>query len=768
MESWFRDVGRPALAEALTGICDRIESDFDDASRASARENERLAAELQAQKHDASRADSLERENLALKAEVESLKGALRSDAQPKDPSESSERARESRVPLANRSADQVSSPRQSDDPAQVDIGNIKLPELKAAYIRAETKYSKLYDKYLELKDTLTESKNLLRERTAAYHRWVSHANQLKEQSETRSRRIKKLEARLGEAAQGSLNLSFVSDTSEGNQAAAPAPTAAKQSTPEVDRLDPVRSNSILRDAPPMGSTAISTGADHGPPPPAIEQVPGPEVDAQNRRSCMENEIIGPDECEIDTESETPCLPPLPQDCELLTQSTIVKEEPSSDTPIVVSERCLRKRKHSGDENGHPPSLTRIKIESNVQPLATAERRRFVPQESMDFDAEASRVHTPKKHNRWLPTHEDDSSSSPNPLLYREDDNHHLRRPRRRAPAKTEQHGTRASLNYETLPNAHRGEYRRQHTSALAPLDPNSIPQQGLQASRRFEPNKSSALPPGLASLAEDCDQENIPVTTSTPKMRPGGVLSGLLNSPSSEHEPISLSSSRRAKRRGEFPSGKDNPKELSKTRQVPKGSGVSGHSRTLGIHKQKDKADGVGRRGLRHRPVSELGLDDFKVNPNVNDGYNYAYTDVVRSRDERAGLQGCISENCCGPKVRALARVELDMTGPVDIQVFLESHLGDECYKLATMSKQEKENMWLAARMREIANKSGRHRHRYQRLSTPPGFWRTDFPSTQEVEEDREAAARMVREAVEERHREALQPGGRWLFQDE
>ena len=62
----------------------------------------------------------------------------------------------------------------------------------------------------------------------------------------------------------------------------------------------------------------------------------------------------------------------------------------------------------------------------------------------------------------------------------------------------------------------------------------------------------------------------------------------------------------------------------------------------------------------------------------------------------------------------------------------------------------------------------SVKHRQAFERRSTPPGFWRTDMPTTQEEEDDRAKAREMVKAKVEERWREAMREGGRWLFKDE
>ena len=100
--------------------------------------------------------------------------------------------------------------------------------------------------------------------------------------------------------------------------------------------------------------------------------------------------------------------------------------------------------------------------------------------------------------------------------------------------------------------------------------------------------------------------------------------------------------------------------------------------------------------------------------------------------------------------------------------QRLLEEYLGDDRNRLTTMTAEERREMLLEAKTRYLADKHGRHRHAYERRSTPPGFWRTDMPSTQEIEADRQEARELERKKVEERYREAMKGGGRWLFRDE
>jgi hypothetical protein len=176
----------------------------------------------------------------------------------------------------------------------------------------------------------------------------------------------------------------------------------------------------------------------------------------------------------------------------------------------------------------------------------------------------------------------------------------------------------------------------------------------------------------------------------------------------------------------------------------------------------------------LRVRALDKLNLHDFKVNPNYNQGYDFAFTEVVRDQTTRKCLQGCSKPECCGHKFRALVEINRNTGKPPTLsqeeadEILLDNFMGDNAYKLRNMSKAEKEELLLQAKTRDIANKYGRHRHAYERRTSPPGFWRTDFPTTQEEIEDREKAKEKAREEVAKRYKEAMRPGGAFIFRDE
>lgn len=171
----------------------------------------------------------------------------------------------------------------------------------------------------------------------------------------------------------------------------------------------------------------------------------------------------------------------------------------------------------------------------------------------------------------------------------------------------------------------------------------------------------------------------------------------------------------------------------------------------------------------LRQKPISELKLSDFKPNPSYNQGYSFAFAETVRKRADRACLMGCTRPECCGSTFRALAAAAAPLSSSQE-EKLLEEHLGDayDGMQFSQMSPEERKELVLQARTRELANKHGKHRHAYERQTTPPGYWRVDFPTTQEEREDREKAAELERKLVGERWAEAMRKGGRYVFRDE
>ncbi|OQD80564.1 hypothetical protein PENANT_c034G09301 [Penicillium antarcticum] len=174
-----------------------------------------------------------------------------------------------------------------------------------------------------------------------------------------------------------------------------------------------------------------------------------------------------------------------------------------------------------------------------------------------------------------------------------------------------------------------------------------------------------------------------------------------------------------------------------------------------------------------RARPLRCLGLEHFSINPARNQGLDFAYDAVVRKKDDRKCISGCTRPGCCGDRFRAMARLG-GLSGrsgakqEEEDQIILQEYLGEDSRLIQTLKGQDRENLLVEAQARALANQYGRHRHTHQRAQSPPGFWRTEMPDTQDEQSDREAAERLEREKVEERYREAMRPGGLWTWADE
>ena len=187
----------------------------------------------------------------------------------------------------------------------------------------------------------------------------------------------------------------------------------------------------------------------------------------------------------------------------------------------------------------------------------------------------------------------------------------------------------------------------------------------------------------------------------------------------------------------------------------------------------QTGSPSGSRNQPLRDRLLDELTLQDFKVNPKSNQGYGYAFREVVRKQADRRCLPGCTKLDCCGGQFRALAEAtrDRDKTPTASQQEadekIIKDFLGDNSHKAQNMTEAERHETLIRALARDMSNKMGKHRHAYERRQSPPGYWRSDFPDTQEQIQDREKARELEREQLLHRYEEAMR-GGVYLFRDE
>ncbi|KAK7203472.1 hypothetical protein BZA70DRAFT_282577 [Myxozyma melibiosi] len=146
--------------------------------------------------------------------------------------------------------------------------------------------------------------------------------------------------------------------------------------------------------------------------------------------------------------------------------------------------------------------------------------------------------------------------------------------------------------------------------------------------------------------------------------------------------------------------------------------------------------------------------LEDFIVNPSYANqhGIPHAFHEVTRNREERACLHGTDCARCKDFYAAAGPHVGLP-SGP-------RWNDKSPAAGVAVASPS------VTAREKSLIDKVSRHKSNWEEPPSPPGFWRSDFPNTQEAAEDRAEARRRNREKVGERLEEALR-NGRFLFKD-
>lgn len=703
--------------------------------------------------------EKLEQENRALKDEVAALRSQLEAAS-----SASGMQDVASPVPLATR---QPLGEISANTPGRT-AGLKVYPKQLNVENDVDAKYAELQEEYAKL---ATSCERLRRVKDAT----DAGARKQRQQKENWRQYAEKLEAKLGKLK------------AEDHERGVQLRSSTEPTRPHADSQG-VRVDGERGDPRPVPSLKEVRGSSVCPQPSTSASFSGfemaglreltPRRATSNPPDARQTEFVEPTaESTQDDDDDAPedSLPQLPPNEDTPTDTTI-KNEPSSDLPVVVFERRVGKRKHMDDLRDDMRSGTPRKFKTEEQgsdPLVTGESHHFSPQESLDLDIDGS-MPTPRKM-RILQMQERCEVISP--------DNHNTR-------------GRSGIFDLWSL---------RAATSLTAVVEPPRNPAKELYDYAR--PRKTAAhsglkLTHGIASLAEDGYEPTHSgqrAQTRDELADAPSRLSTLLNnsSPAVQAQAPILRPNRQSRETSRsnawltdtparvLPFGKCDAKDSDNTPTTSKsmiGDGLHWPTaNTKAVSRVQtprtttpltSKYKGTTKR-LRDMPLASLKLDDFKINPKFNNGHNFAFTEVVRNKDERAEIPGCVDPQCCGKHFRAMAQSELEAAGPslthraADIAL-LEDYLGDQVYKLGSMSRQEKEELWLEAKTRELANKHGKHRHRFTRRQSPPGFWNADFPSTQENQADRAEGERREKRMLEERYMEAMRDGGRWLFRDE
>lgn len=601
----------------------------------------------------------------------------------------------------------------------------------KAECLRVSTKFNSLSENFKKALDALRKRKN---ERD----RWIEHAELLE-------KKVKAAEEEHGIAIFERRNRTARPTATPGTKTeATPSPNTSFMSDAGLDQAD--------LELPPLAAASLSDQASDQASDPAAKKVTSPKSESTQG----ESEARGSDD-----------LPELPSSDG--PDEVTIKQQPSSDPPVFVSERPVKKRKRDMPQPDETP-IRKIKAEPSDEssPLVTTGQNTLDLQDSIDLGEVVRKMTTPRKRRELGQASRklfEAATTTPTPLYVRPDLNPQTARPSFRSSALTP-----LSVNQMNLPRMVNSVGAKPRSDKPAPL------QKGLSD--------------GISSLAEDggvYKKDTAGHERSAAKPIPRGRLDALLNNRTiSENEPLTRSNPRPRPRANlpddlSIPGRRELPFERERrARDTPTNQQTSTAARSaiLGSRMQPpDTRSPLAHKGgnslLRNKAPTELGPEDFKINPLANDGLDFAYTEVVRNKDDRGAMSGCTDMHCCGKKWRSMALSQrpdppLTPAQRQEEQKLLEKYLGELAYRLSSMSKEERDELWVEAKTQDLADKYGKHRHRYSRMRSPPGYWNPDFPSTQELEAERAEAARREKQTVQERYREAMRPGGRWIFRDE
>lgn len=458
--------------------------------------------------------------------------------------------------------------------------------------------------------------------------------------------------------------------------------------------------------------------------------------------------------------------------------------ENDSDEPIVISERSLKRKRpgnkqHNASNAGKDTCVSnqtltnpvRVKSEPELSsPHSTPAHHSLVkPNDSIDLDDVGDRTVTPRKRRRvWA-------------CLYGEEDISRTGKDEGGIRLLAE---AAAQTKYPRSPNGRVGHHSRTpdsplkgrlfnqdricdsettsvHTrrNVLGVMDPN----------RRMLPNVKDH------SLSQQCAIQ-IPQTSHGLPSRDG--CHPITESKWSAKGAAIL---------------RDRDREM--TAERPNLPPLSSHFETERKHERTLSA----MEALEPPVVSRLYPEDFTLNPQHNQGLNYAYSEVIRGQHARRCLNGCTRPDCCGTLLRKAVEIggyiappkprlsnainnvnendaEEDQDQDQDQdQQLLDEYLGHIKHRLKALPESQRKELLLQAKTENFAKLYGKHRTSAGggggggvyggRPSTPPGFWNADMPTTQEEIENRKCANEMERRKVEQMYREAMRPNGRYLL---
>ncbi|KAF3197464.1 hypothetical protein TWF192_000720 [Orbilia oligospora] len=158
--------------------------------------------------------------------------------------------------------------------------------------------------------------------------------------------------------------------------------------------------------------------------------------------------------------------------------------------------------------------------------------------------------------------------------------------------------------------------------------------------------------------------------------------------------------------------------------------------------------------------PDNPFSPSKYRINKSKNEGLDFAFSEVVRNRARKDCLPKCIKE-CCRDLASGRLHEMWKPPAPYESAKFGARDSSPPDKEEIETKDNEQYKEWNAAREKSERNlQFGRHRAQHQKAPEVMGYWESDFPTTQLLEEQRKDSERRHMEKGFDRYEQATKGG--------
>ncbi|KAK6498543.1 hypothetical protein TWF481_011131 [Arthrobotrys musiformis] len=192
--------------------------------------------------------------------------------------------------------------------------------------------------------------------------------------------------------------------------------------------------------------------------------------------------------------------------------------------------------------------------------------------------------------------------------------------------------------------------------------------------------------------------------------------------------------------------------------KRAPEGlQGGSSHKKKQRIEEPTTPTEATAK-----KPDNPFSPSKYRINKAKNDGLDFAFGEVVRDKARKDCLPKCVKE-CCRDLASGKLHEMWEPPAPYTSAKFgardSSPPAPDEDGGEAKRNQQY--NDWNIAREKSERNlQFGRHRAQHQKAQEVMGYWESDFPTTQQLEEQRKESEKRYMEKGFDRYEQATKGG--------